>query len=92
MEEFEEAVNCEAEVNVMVESLVESEGELLTNDLDAVGELLEAWDAVVDTSLVEGDFVWCWSPSHHHFLTVAKLGWEIFLGVNPLCRCVSGAS
>ena len=57
VEEFEEAVSCEAEVEAMVESLVESEGELLTNDLDAVGELLEAWDMVVDTSPVEGDFV-----------------------------------
>ena len=57
VEEFEEAVSREAEVDAMVESLVESEGELLTNDLDAVGELLKAWDAVVDTSPVGGDFV-----------------------------------
>ena len=57
VEEFEEAVSCEAEVDAMVESLVESEGELLTNNPDTVGELLEAWDAVVDTSPVEGDFV-----------------------------------
>ena len=57
VEEFEEAVSREAKVDAMVESLVESEGELLTNDPDAVGELLEAWDAVVDTSPVEGDFV-----------------------------------
>ena len=57
VEEFEEAVSCEAEVDVMVESLVELEGEVLTNDPDAVGELLKAWDAVVDTSPVEGDFV-----------------------------------
>ena len=57
VEEFEEAVGREAEVEAMVESLVESEGELLTNDPDAVGELLKAWDAVVDTSPVEGDFV-----------------------------------
>ena len=57
VEEFEEAVSREAKVEAMVESLVESEGELLTNDPDAVGELLEAWDAVVDTSPVEGDFV-----------------------------------
>ena len=57
VEEFEEVVSCEAEVDAMVESLVELEGELLTNDLDAVGELLEAWDTVVDTSPVEGDFV-----------------------------------
>ena len=47
----------EAELEAMVESLVESEGEPLTNDPDAVGELLEAWDMVVDTSPVEGDFV-----------------------------------
>ena len=57
VEEFEEAVTCEAKVDVMVESLVESEGELLTNSPDAVGELLKAWDTVVDTSPVEGDFV-----------------------------------
>ena len=57
VEEFEEAVDCEAEMDVMVESLIESENEPLTNDPDAVGELLEAWDVVVDTSPVEGDFV-----------------------------------
>ena len=56
VEEFEEAVSCEAEMDVMVEALVESEDEPLTNDPDAVGELLEAWDMVVDTSPVEGDF------------------------------------
>ena len=43
-------------MDVMVEALVKSEEEPLTNDPDAVGELLEAWDAVVDTSPVEGDF------------------------------------
>ena len=57
VEEFEEVVSREAKLEAMVESLVESEGEVLTNDLDAVGELLEAWDTVVDTSPVEGDFV-----------------------------------
>ena len=57
VEEFEEAVTHEAELEAMVESLVESEGEVLTNNPDAVGELLEAWDTVVDTSPVEGDFV-----------------------------------
>ena len=57
VEEFEEAVTCEAEVDTMVESLVELESGVLTNDLDAVGELLEAWDVIVDTSPVEGDFV-----------------------------------
>ena len=57
VEEFEEAVTCEAELEAMVESLVELEGEPLTNDPDAVGELLEAWDTIVDTSPVEGDFV-----------------------------------
>ena len=56
-EEFEEAVSREAEVDAMVESLVELEGEPLTNDPDAVGELLKAWDVVVDTSPVERDFV-----------------------------------
>ena len=57
VEEFEEAVTHEAEQEAMVESLVESGDEVLTNDPDAVGELLEAWDTVVDTSPVEGDFV-----------------------------------
>ena len=57
VEEFEEVVSHEAEVDAMVESLVKSEEEPLTNDPEAVGELLEAWDMVVDTSLVEGDFV-----------------------------------
>ena len=57
VEEFEEVVSREAELEAMVESLVESEGEVLTNDPDAVGELLEAWDTVVDTSPVEGDFI-----------------------------------
>ena len=57
VEEFEEAVTREAELEAMVESLVESGDEVLTNDSDAVGELLEAWDTVVDTSPVEGDFV-----------------------------------
>ena len=57
VEEFEEVVDSEAEMDAMVESLVESEEEPLTNDPDAVGELLEAWDTVVDTSPVEGDFV-----------------------------------
>ena len=57
MEEFEEAVDCEAEMDAMVESLVELEDEPLTNDPDAVGELLKVWDMVVDTSLVEGDFI-----------------------------------
>ena len=57
VEEFEEAVSREAEMDAMVEALVESEDEPLTNDPDAVGELLKAWDTVVDTSPVEGDFV-----------------------------------
>ena len=60
VEEFEEAASCEAEMDAMVEALVESEDEPLTNDSDAVGELLEAWDTVVDTSPVEGDFVDCY--------------------------------
>ena len=42
VEEFEEVVSREVEIDAMVESLVESEGELLTNDPEAVGELLEA--------------------------------------------------
>ena len=57
VEEFEEAVSREAKMDAMVEALVESEDEPLTNDPDAVGELLKAWDTVVDTSPVEGDFV-----------------------------------
>ena len=56
VEEFEEAVEREAEMDAMIGALVESEEEPLTNDPDAVGELLKAWDAVVDTSPVEGDF------------------------------------
>ena len=57
VEEFEEAVSREAEMDAMVEALVELEEEPLTNDPDVVGELLEAWNTVVDTSPVEGDFV-----------------------------------
>ena len=58
VEEFEEVVDHEAEMDAMVEALVESEDEPLTNNPDAVGELLKAWDTVVDTSPpVEGDFV-----------------------------------
>ena len=57
VEEFEEVVNREAEMDAMVEALVESEDEPLTHDPDIVGELLKAWDAVVDTSPLEGDFV-----------------------------------
>ena len=38
-EEFEEAVEHEAKVIAMVDALVESEEEPLTNDPDAVGEL-----------------------------------------------------
>ena len=57
VEEFKEVVTHEAELEAMVESLVGSGDEVLTNDLDTVGELLEAWDTVVDTSPVEGDFV-----------------------------------
>ena len=49
-------MECEAEMDAMIGTLVESEEEPLTNDPDAVGELLEAWDAVVDASPVEGDF------------------------------------
>ena len=57
VEEFEEAVDREAKMDVMVEALVELEDKLLTNDLDTVGELLKVWNMVVDTSPVEGDFV-----------------------------------
>ena len=57
VEEFEEVVDCEAEMDAMVEALVKLEDEPLTNDPDIVGELLKAWDMVVDTSPVEGDFI-----------------------------------
>ena len=57
VEEFEEVVSHEAKMGAMVEALVKSEDEPLTNDPDTVGELLEAWDTVVDTSPVEGDFI-----------------------------------
>ena len=57
VEEFEEAVDREAKMDAMVEGLIESEDEPLTNNPDAVGELLKVWDVVVDTSPVEGDFV-----------------------------------
>ena len=56
VEEFEEAVEREAEMDAMIGTIVELDEEPLTNDPDAVGELLEAWDAVVDASPVEGDF------------------------------------
>ena len=56
VEEFEEAMEREAEMDAMVKTLVESEEEPLTNDPDAVGELLKAWDAVINNSPVEGDF------------------------------------
>ena len=57
VEEFEEAAEFDAEVTSMVDSLIEAGGEEpLTNDPEATAELLEAWDAVVDTSPVEGDF------------------------------------
>ena len=56
VEEFEEAVSLEAKMDAMVEALIELEEEPLTNNPDAVGELLKAWDTVVDTSPVEGDF------------------------------------
>ena len=56
VEEFEEAMEHEAEVVVMVDSLVKSEEEPLANNPDAVGELCEAWDLTMDTSPMEGDF------------------------------------
>ena len=56
MVEFEEVVEHEAKMDAMVDSLVKSEEEPLTNDPDAVAELLEAWDVVVDTVPVKGDF------------------------------------
>ena len=57
VEEFEEVAEFDAEATLMVDSLVEAGGEEpLTNDPEATAELLEVWDAVVDTSPVEGDF------------------------------------
>ena len=56
-EEFEEAVRFKAETIAMVDAWVEAEGkEPLTNDPEATAELIEAWDAVMDTSPVVGDF------------------------------------
>ena len=55
-EEFEEAIEHEAEVVAMVDSLVESEEEPLTNDPDAIRELCKAWDLTMDTVPVEVDF------------------------------------
>ena len=43
-------------MDAMVESLVKLEEEPLTNDPDAVGELCEAWDLMLNTSPIEGDF------------------------------------
>ena len=42
VEEFKEVMNHEAEMDAMFESLVKSEDEPLTNDPDAMGELLKA--------------------------------------------------
>ena len=36
--------------------------------------------------------LWCRSLSHHYLVTVAKLGWQLVLGVKPLFRCVSGTA
>ena len=55
VEEFEEAVEHEAEVVAMVNTLVKLEEEPLTNDPDAIEELYEAWDLTLDASPVEGD-------------------------------------
>ena len=56
VEEFEEAMEREVEVEAMVATLVKSDEEPLTHDPEVVGELFEAWDSVMDTSPVEGDF------------------------------------
>ena len=57
VEEFEEAAEFDAEASLMVDSLIEAGGEEpLINDPEATAELLEAWDAVMDTSPVEGDY------------------------------------
>ena len=56
VEEFKEAVEHEVEMDAMVEPLIKSEEEPLTNNPDAVGELCEARDLTLDTSLIEGDF------------------------------------
>ena len=54
VEEFEKAVSHEAEVDAMVESLVELEGEPLTNDLDAVtgGKVSLNWGIHADYIVV----------------------------------------
>lgn len=57
VEEFEEVREYEAGVEAMVNALVELEEKPLTRDPEVVGKLLEAWDAVMDTFPVEGDFV-----------------------------------
>ena len=49
VEEFEEAMEHEVEVVVMVDSLVELEEEPLTNNPDAVRELCKVWDLTLDT-------------------------------------------
>ena len=49
-------VEHETKMDAMVESLVKLEEEPLTNDPDAVGELCEAWDLMLNTSPIEGDF------------------------------------
>ena len=43
-------------MDAMVDSLIESEEEPLTNNPDAIGELCEVWDLTLDTSPVEGDY------------------------------------
>ena len=40
----------------MFNALVTSYNDPLTHDPEAVGELVEAWDIMLDTSSVEGDF------------------------------------
>ena len=40
----------------MVDFLIKSGEEPLANDPDVIAELDEAWDVILDTSPVEGDF------------------------------------
>ena len=41
---------------------------------------------------IEEEALWCRSLSHQYFVTVAKLGQQLVMGVNPLFRCVSSAA
>ena len=66
---------------------------LTVSDLDA--QLMSLGGSTSSTAsftsvLLAG--LWCRSLSHHHFVTVAKLGWQLVMGVSPFFRRVSGAA